>query len=128
MIARGKLGITFLANSIYGNFFFLRFFVFGFFSFGSSFFCFFSFGKLSLIGIFRGDIDFSERESVSSKFLDLISDSYYADSNDKTRSYKLKPSQVNQEKNSNYFNLNHKKLFGVFCLIDVIAIIQEVNL
>src|SRR5699024_4739286 len=33
-------------------------------------------GKLSLIGIYRGEIDFSKKDSTSSKFLELMSESY----------------------------------------------------
>ena len=33
-------------------------------------------GKLSLIGIYRGKVNFSERDSISSKFLDLMKDSF----------------------------------------------------
>lgn len=37
-------------------------------------------GKLSIVGIYRGEIDFSKRESVSSKFLDMLSDFYKSES------------------------------------------------
>lgn len=87
-------------------------------------------GKLSLIGIYRGKIDFTKRESISSKFLELMSDSY----NQEMR--KVKDTGVgmkfsNQSPSSSsgdiQIQFQHEKLKGELHLIDVIAIIQQLN-
>lgn len=84
-------------------------------------------GKLSLIGIYRGEIDFSQKESVSSKFLDIMSSSYnysVADNQDEI----MKTSIVQAEQQTIPFNFEHRKLKDNYHLIDVIAIIQELNI
>ena len=85
-------------------------------------------GKLSIIGIYRGEIDFSTRESVSSKFLNIMSNSYNKDNNSAWND-EVKDSCVNQEKDQ-IFPLNFKpsKLDEKMHLIDVIAIIQELKI
>ncbi|MBU3175239.1 hypothetical protein KPL47_02535 [Clostridium estertheticum] len=84
-------------------------------------------GKLSLIGIYRGKIDFSKRDSISSKFLDMMSESYNEETQKhedmgimKLSSNKLKPNDIQ-------FKFHHQKLKRELHLIDVIAIIQELN-
>ena len=85
-------------------------------------------GKLSIIGIYRGEIDFSEKESMSSKFLDLLFESYRQDHSNETNFPGMKLSYCGVEKNTVDFDFNHPKLNGKKHLIDVIAIIQEINL
>lgn len=85
-------------------------------------------GKLSIIGIYRGNIDFSQRESISSKFLDVISMGYKQNgSTNNEPIVEMKMSSHNTQSNSNPFNFEHEKLMGKINLIDVIAIIQELN-
>lgn len=85
-------------------------------------------GKLSIIGIYRGNIDFSQRESISSKFLDVISMEYKQNGfTNNEPIVEMKMSSHNTQSNSNPFNFEHEKLMGKINLIDVIAIIQELN-
>ncbi len=84
-------------------------------------------GKLSIIGIYRGKIDFSQKESVSSKFLDLLSISYKLQKNTNQENNGMKLSYTGESANNVDFNFNHKKIEDVYHLIDVIAIIQEIN-
>lgn len=86
-------------------------------------------GKLSLIGIYRGEIDFSERESISSKFLELMSDSYNQElQKGKDTGSGMKLSYNSFNPNDIQFEFHHRKLKGKLHLIDVIAIIQELNI
>ena len=84
-------------------------------------------GKLSLIGIYRGNIDFSKKDSTSSKFLELMSDSYHNELSKKNVPV-MKPSNSVKKKSSLQFEFSHKKLDEELHLIDVIAIIQELNI
>ncbi len=84
-------------------------------------------GKLSIIGIYRGKIDFSQKESVSSKFLDLLDISYKQQKNTIQENNGMKLSYTGEPANNVDFNFNHKKIEAVYHLIDVIAIIQEIN-
>lgn len=85
-------------------------------------------GKLSIVGIYRGEIDFSLKESISSKFLELISQSNYQQQNNESMCAGMKLSDSASEPSKIDFNFNHKKLTDKRHLIDVIAIIQEINL
>ncbi|CUP66085.1 Uncharacterised protein [Clostridium baratii] len=84
-------------------------------------------GTLSLIGIYRGEIDFSKRESVSSKFLEMMCDSYN-DSINKQDDEIIKTSIVQAGQQSFPFEFKHNKLKDKYHLIDIIAIIQELNI
>lgn len=84
-------------------------------------------GKLSIIGIYRGEIDFSEKESVSSKFLELLSSSYKQQNNTSAESYGMKLSHTGGKANTVDFNFEHKKLEEKLHLVDVISIIQEIS-
>lgn len=84
-------------------------------------------GKLSLIGIYRGKIDFSKRESISSKFLEIISTSYNQANSSKAKPVEMKLSSSGATPNDIQFEFHHEKLKGEMHLIDVIAIIQELN-
>lgn len=84
-------------------------------------------GKLSLIGIYRGKIDFSKRDSISSKFLEIMSDSYNQEIRKKENMVEMKLSSSAVPAGNIQFEFHHKKLAGEMHLIDVIAIIQELN-
>lgn len=84
-------------------------------------------GKLSLIGIYRGNINFSKRDSISSKFLEMMSDSYNQEIQKKENIEEMKLSSSGAMSDSIQFKFNHKKLNEEMHLIDVIAIIQELN-
>lgn len=83
-------------------------------------------GKLSIVGIYRGKIDFSKRESVSSRFLDLISESYKNEIDQDGEI--IKDSYVIKTQKECPFDLRLNKLSEEMHLIDVIAIIQELNI
>ncbi len=86
-------------------------------------------GKLSVIGIYRGEIDFSKIDSISSKFLELFSESYKDEisrNNKKKQGGLLQSSNAEVEKDYE-FKIEHNKLKGLHHLIDLIAIIQEIN-
>lgn len=88
-------------------------------------------GKLSIIGIYRGNIDFSERESISSKFLDMFSKSYNQGNTNNNQSIDngMKLScDFSTKKDEIEFDFHHKKLNEQLHLIDVIAIIQELSI
>ena len=86
-------------------------------------------GKLSLIGIYRGEIDFSERESISSKFLELMSDSYnQVLLKGKDTGSGMKLSYNSSNPNDIQLEFHNRKLKEKLHLIDVIAIIQELNI
>lgn len=84
-------------------------------------------GTLSLIGIYRGEIDFSERESVSSKFLEMMSDSYNNSISIKSDDV-MKSSIVQASQQLLPFEFKHNKLNEKYHVIDIIAIIQELNI
>lgn len=84
-------------------------------------------GQLSLVGIYRGEIDFSKKENTSSKFLELMAESY--ENNEKNQStYSMSKSKVIESTDDFQFQFKHKKLEDTLHLIDVIAIIQELNI
>lgn len=84
-------------------------------------------GTLSLIGIYRGEIDFSKRESVSSKFLEMMSDSYNNSISTQSDDV-MKSSIVQSNQQLLPFEFKHNKLNEKYHLIDIIAIIQELNI
>lgn len=86
-------------------------------------------GKLSLIGIYRGKIDFSEKDSTSSRFLELITQSCNQERKTHDSESGMKLSYYTpKEKGDIPFEFRHKKLNDERHLVDVIAIIQEINL
>lgn len=85
-------------------------------------------GKLSVIGISRGDIDFSKEESISSKFLELLSTSYNQELEKDKKQSVMKLSCADGTNSEVYFDFEHKKYGEKSFLIDVIAIIQEINI
>ena len=84
-------------------------------------------GRLSVIGIYRGEIDFSKRESISSKFLEMISSSYNQENKYKAKPVEMKLSSSGKTSPDIQFEFHHEKLENKMHLIDVIAIIQELN-
>lgn len=84
-------------------------------------------GKLSIVGIYRGEIDFSQRESVSSKFLDILYKSYKNGASDQNADL-MKTSSEKRAQQDIPFNFKPNKLNEKMHLIDVIAIIQELNI
>ena len=84
-------------------------------------------GKLSLVGIYRGEVNFSKRDSISSKFLELISDSFKQETQRNKNLGEMKMSDGLVNPQNSPLEFAHKKLDGVLHLIDVIAIIQELN-
>jgi len=84
-------------------------------------------GKLSLIGIYRGNIDFSEKDSTTSKFLELMAESFNSDARQSANPI-MKTSNSIKEQSDIPFEFNYKKLEDKLHLIDVIAIVQELNL
>lgn len=84
-------------------------------------------GRLSVIGIYRGEIDFSMVESMSSKFLDMVFDSYNEQKNETTQSHQMKSSNVIKTNNDIEFDFSRKKFNDKIRLIDIIAIIQEIS-
>lgn len=84
-------------------------------------------GRLSLIGIYRGKIDFSKRESISSKFLEMISASYNQANKSKAKPVEMKLSSSGTTTQDIQLEFHHEKLKDEMHLIDVIAIIQELN-
>ena len=85
-------------------------------------------GKLSLIGIYRGKVNFSERDSISSKFLDLMKDSFVDENSTDSKNDIMQLSYNEKESNTFPFEFKHNKLRDTISLIDVIAIIQEINI
>ncbi|XOQ37167.1 MAG: Two-component system regulatory protein [Lactococcus sp.] len=82
-------------------------------------------GELSIIGIYRGEIDFKDKHSTSSKFLELTS-------KELKKSFKAVDEAL---RSSNYPNDNnesikfeYKKLEDKLHLVDIVAIIQELNI
>jgi len=84
-------------------------------------------GKLSLIGIYRGKIDFKQKESISSKFMELMSESF-ENERQQTESNKMLNSNTPNEQINEYLDFKYEKLQEEFYLIDVIAIVQDLNI
>lgn len=84
-------------------------------------------GTLSVIGIYRGEIDFSKRESVSSKFLEILSEGY-SNSGDQQSDDIMQMSVEQISQQFIPFEFKHNQLNDKIHLIDVIAIIQELNI
>ena len=74
----------------------------------------------------RGKIDFSKRDSVSSRFLDLLSN-YYKSEKQQDDDI-MKDSSTRAEQQEFPFDFRPNKLNEKMHLIDVIAIIQELNI
>jgi hypothetical protein len=86
-------------------------------------------GKLSIIGIYRGEIDFSKINSISSKFLEMFSESYKDElQRNNSMNGGLLPSDQSKLGKEYEFNIEYNKLDGQYHLIDLIAIIQEINI
>ena len=82
-------------------------------------------GKLSLIGIYRGKVNFSERDSISSKFLDLMQDSFADSNSTDSKNEIMKLSHNEKEFNTFPFEFKHNKLRDTISLIDVIVLLTS---
>lgn len=85
-------------------------------------------GKLSLIGIYRGYIDFEKKESISTTFLELISKEYKTQRRTVDNNELLKSDSMENGEAELDIDFDFKKLDGKYHLIDVIAIVQELNI
>lgn len=91
----------------------------------------FQLGKLSLVGIDRGEIDFSEVDTMSTKFLEFMSKQ--AKKNNITKNVKdIIPKSSSSENNGGSesefeIDFNYEKLNETYHLIDVIAVVQKIN-
>uniref|UniRef100_A6VJC7 Uncharacterized protein n=1 Tax=Methanococcus maripaludis (strain C7 / ATCC BAA-1331) TaxID=426368 RepID=A6VJC7_METM7 len=85
-------------------------------------------GELSVIGIYRGKVNFSEMDSISSKFFELLSKSTNNDDRIGTsNNCGLKDSSKTEPVQKTKFP-EYTKLEGEYHLIDLIAIIQELKI
>lgn len=87
-------------------------------------------GNLSIIGIYRGEIDFATKGSVSSRFFELVTSSMGYDRKVRDGLGEMKFSNSNniEERKNVAFDFNPQRLMDKHHLIDVIAIIQEINI
>ena len=91
----------------------------------------FQLGKLNLVGIDRGKINFSEIDTISTKFLEFMSKQ--AKKNNVTKNVKdIIPKSSSFEKSDESrsefeIDFNYEKLNGTYHLIDVIAVVQKIN-
>ena len=85
-------------------------------------------GKLSVIGIYRGEVDFSKKTSTSSKLLELVKQSIDNSSSQNMDSEIMKSSTLDSQEQKSPLKFTNDKLSGKNSLIDVIAIIQEINI
>lgn len=83
-------------------------------------------GKLNVIGIYRGEIDFSQKERISSKFLEIMSQSYQNEVQQNS-DYEIKDSDTEPKDSTLPVEFEYHKLNGRYYLIDVIAIIQDIE-
>lgn len=84
-------------------------------------------GKLSIIGIYRGEIDFSKKESTSSKFLELVSQSYENELQNNNQMVMKRSNEIVTQSNAQ-IKFEHQKLNETYYLIDVVAIIQDLKI
>lgn len=84
-------------------------------------------GELSIIGIYRGEVDFGEKERLSSRFIELILSEYHNKPSRESNSG-MKASRLSDSNDEIPFKFNFTPLTGKLHLIDVIAIIQELNI
>ena len=91
----------------------------------------FQLGKLNLVVIDRGKINFSEIDTISTKFLEFMSKQ--AKKNNVTKNVKdIIPKSSSFEKSDESrsefeIDFNYEKLNGTYHLIDVIAVVQKIN-
>ena len=91
----------------------------------------FQLGKLNLVGIDRGKINFSEVDTMSTKFLEFMSKQIKKNNvtnNVKDIIPKSSSSEKSDESGSEFeIDFNYEKLNGTYHLIDVIAVVQKIN-
>lgn len=84
-------------------------------------------GRLDVIGINRGEVDFSSVTDVSAKFLKSFSESYNSESN-KIKNDELKSSSsIGKSNGEMQFNIKPTELTEKYILIDIVAIIQKIH-
>jgi len=91
----------------------------------------FQLGKLCLVGIDRGKVDFSEVDTISTKFLEFMSTqaNSYNKNEIHTDSFPKSSDERSVDNNESQFqfDFNYKKLTGEYRLIDAIAVVQKIN-
>lgn len=89
----------------------------------------FQLGKLSLVGIERGKINFSEVDTISNKFLEYMSEQAKKNSvADKSKDIIPKSSPSEKGTKSEFeIDFSYNKLDGTYHLIDVIAVVQKIK-
>ncbi|EMG33668.1 hypothetical protein [Streptococcus oralis] len=91
----------------------------------------FQLGKLNLVGIDRGKINFSEIDTISTKFLEFMSKQVKKNNvmkNVKDIIPKSSSFEKSDESGSEFeIDFNYEKLNGTYHLIDVIAVVQKIN-
>lgn len=91
----------------------------------------FQLGKLSLIGICRGEINFSEVDTMSTKFLEFMSKQSKKNNLMKQKSIVPKSSiseEIEESESEFEIEFNYEKLNEIYYLVDVIAVVQKINL
>ena len=91
----------------------------------------FQLGQLCLVGIDRGKINFSEVDTMSTKFLEFMSEQANKNNTAKIVKDIIQKSSIPEsssiDKSEFEFDFNYKKLDGEYHLIDVIAVVQKIN-
>lgn len=82
-------------------------------------------GKLTLIGIYRGEIDFSEFETISTRFLEYMS---CVISQPKKLNDQIFLESDSEHKDAEFdIDFEFQKTVGKYHLIDIIAIVQKID-
>lgn len=88
-------------------------------------------GNLSLVGINRGEIDFSKVDTISTKFLEFMGEQVKSDNAPKEVKSIIPKSSVvatNRTTESEFaIDFRYKKLTEKYHLIDAIAVVQKIN-
>lgn len=91
----------------------------------------FQLGKLCLVGIDRGKVNFSEVDTISTKFLEFMSKQANSYNKNETHTDFFPKSSDERSVDNNesqfQFDFNYKKLTEEYRLIDAIAVVQKIN-
>lgn len=82
-------------------------------------------GELNVLGIYRGEIDFTNIDTISSKFLEQVKKN--SDSNNNDNNFTMKDSSADKNSDQFEFDFDFQKLEGKYHLIDLLAVIQELQ-
>lgn len=82
-------------------------------------------GKLNVLGIYRGEIDFTHIDTISSKFIEQIKGNYNSENND--NNFTMADSSDSGSSDQFEFEFDFQKLEGKYHLIDLLAVIQELQ-